>query len=309
MSALLDVILPVFIVIGAGYVAIWKGLFNDIAADGLMKFAQSFAVPALLFKAISTLDLSQEFDGALLLSFYTGAISGFLAGLLGARFLFKRDWEDSVAIGFVGLFSNSLLLGLPITERAYGVEALKGNYAIISIHSPLCYCIGITAMEVVRNRGASVAQIAPKVLKGMFSNGLIIGITLGLIVNLTHLPIPGVVTAAVEMLSRAALPAALFGLGCILYRYRPEGDMKAIMFIVAVSLLLHPSVTWIMGRLTDLPQDSFRSAVLTSSMAPGVNAYLFANMYGKAKRVAASAVLIATALSILTIWGWLAIIP
>jgi hypothetical protein len=32
-------------------------------------------------------------------------------------------------------------------------------------------------------------------------------------------------------------------------------------------------------------------------------------MYGVALRVAASSVLIATALSILTVWGWLAILP
>ena len=44
-------------------------------------------------------------------------------------------------------------------------------------------------------------------------------------------------------------------------------------------------------------------------MAPGVNAYLFADMYGVAMRVAASTVLIATALSIFTIWGWLQILP
>ena len=52
-----------------------------------------------------------------------------------------------------------------------------------------------------------------------------------------------------------------------------------------------------------------RSAVVTASMAPGVNAYLFANLYGAAVRSAASGVLIATALSILTIWGWLAALP
>jgi len=40
-------------------------------------------------------------------------------------------------------------------------------------------------------------------------------------------------------------------------------------------------------------------------MAPGFNAYIFANMYGRAKRVAASSVLIATGLSIFTVWFWL----
>ena len=49
--------------------------------------------------------------------------------------------------------------------------------------------------------------------------------------------------------------------------------------------------------------------VVTSSLSPGVNAYLFANMYGVAKRVAASSVLIATGLSILSIWFWLSVLP
>ena len=46
-------------------------------------------------------------------------------------------------------------------------------------------------------------------------------------------------------------------------------------------------------------------ATMTAGMAPGVNAYLFANMYGRAKRVAASTVLIATLLCVFTAWGWM----
>ena len=44
-------------------------------------------------------------------------------------------------------------------------------------------------------------------------------------------------------------------------------------------------------------------------MAPGVNAYMFAHMYGVGKRVNASAVLVATAVSIFTAWGWLHLLP
>jgi predicted permease len=44
-------------------------------------------------------------------------------------------------------------------------------------------------------------------------------------------------------------------------------------------------------------------------MAPGFNAYIFANMYGRARRVAASSVLIATAISILSVWFWLGALP
>src|SRR6056297_3480300 len=133
MAALIEVILPVFLVIGFGYTAVWRGWLSDAAVDGLMAFGQGFAIPCLLFRAISTLDLSQSFNLPLLAAFYIGATAGFFAGLLGARLLFGRSWEDAVAIGFCGLFSNSLLLGLSITEKAYGADALEANYAIIAI--------------------------------------------------------------------------------------------------------------------------------------------------------------------------------
>ncbi|WP_322894292.1 MULTISPECIES: AEC family transporter [unclassified Yoonia] len=309
MAALLDVILPVFIVIGFGYLAVWRGFFSDAGVKGLMKFTQNFALPCLLFRAISTLDLQQSFDLVLLGSFYAGAFGGFLAGLLGARYIFKRDWEDSVAIGFCCLFSNSLLLGLPITERAYGVSALEANYAIIAIHTPFCYCVGITAMEIARNRGAAMMTLPGKVVRAMSHNALIIGIALGFVVNVAGLAMPIMVTDALDLMVRAALPAALFGLGGVLYRYRPEGDMRTIMYVVAVSLLLHPAIVWGLAQAGGLSVAGTRSAILTAAMAPGVNAFLFANMYGRAKRVAASSVLMATGLSILTVWGWLAVLP
>jgi malonate transporter len=44
-------------------------------------------------------------------------------------------------------------------------------------------------------------------------------------------------------------------------------------------------------------------------MAPGVNVYIFASMYGRAQRVAASSVLMATALSVITAWFWLTVLP
>lgn len=309
MQALLDVILPVFLVVGFGYAAVWRGVFSDGAVEGLIKFTQNFAIPMLLFRAISTLDLKQNFDLALLGAFYAGATLGFLAGLLGARYLFNRPWEDSVAIGFCALYSNSLLLGLPITERAYGVDALQPNYAIIAIHAPFAYGLGLTTMEIVRARGSGVLAAGKSIFRSMFRNALVIGIVLGFVVNITALPLPGVLTDALDMMIRTALPAALFGLGGVLYRYRPEGDMATIAFVCAVSLVLHPAVVWVLGTVNGLSTGQFRSAVLTAAMAPGVNAYVFANMYGVAKRVAASSVLIGTALSIVTIWIWLAILP
>lgn len=309
MGDILTIVLPVFIVLAFGYIAVWRGFFEETHVDGLMRFTQNFAIPCLLFRAISTLDLEQNFDLPLLLSFYSGVVASFGLGMIGARYVFGRPWEDCIAIAFCCLFSNTLLLGLPITERAFGPDALLGNYAIIAFHAPFGYMLGITAMELARAQGTPIRHLPAKVVRAMFSNALVLGVGFGFVVNLGGFPLPVVFTDALDLMVRAALPAALFGLGGVLYRYRPEGDMRTILFVCAISLGLHPLIVWTIGQSVDLSTDALRSAVITASVAPGINAYVFANMYGVAKRVAASAVLIGTILSIVTTSAWIALLP
>lgn len=309
MQALLDVILPVFLIIGAGYGAVWRGWFKEDWVEGLLRFTQNYAIPCMLFLGIKNLDLTQDLGGAMLFSFYAGALSGFCAGLFGARFLFGRSWEESVAIGFVGLFSNSVMLGLPITERAWGADALSANFSIIAFHAAFCYGVGITVMETLKSAGQGFWRGVRRVCLSMAKNPLVIAVTLGLLANLSGLELPAFVQDAAEMMTRAALPGALFGLGGTLYFYRPEGDIRVILYIVAVSLILHPAITWSFGTLLEVPEQPFRSAVITAAMAPGINAYIFATSYGVARRVAASAVLIGTGLTLFTAWLWLAILP
>lgn len=308
MQALLDVIVPVFVVIGFGYLAVWRGFFSNSNVEGLMKFTQNFAIPCLLFNAIAEIDLQSTFQVDLLAAFYSGAFISFLAGVLGGRYIFAREWEDCVAIGFCCLFSNSLLLGLAITERAYGPEVLATNFVIVALHAPFCYGVGIFAMEIARNRSQKPNIIFKNVATAMFRNALVLGIIAGFVFNFYNLTLPKPMDDAVDMIVLVALPTALFGMGGVLYQYRPAGDVGPIIMVVIISLLIHPSLVWMFGRAVALDQNAFRSAVVTSAMAPGINGFVFANMYGHGRRVAASVVLICTAASILTVWGWLALL-
>ena len=310
MGNLIQVILPVFLVIGFGYAAAFKGLFNEVAVDGLMRFATHFAIPCLLFLAISNIDLASDFNAPLLASFYIGAFSAYGLGYLGARHMFSRSTQDSIAIGFCALFSNTVLLGLPIVERAFGPDALAGAYAIVSVHALIIYGFGVTMMEIARARKSGTGKkLVTRISSAMSTNPILIGILLGFLVNIAHIRLPDTLLAAIGTMSSAALPAALFALGGVLMRYRPEGDRNTIAWVTSVSLLAHPAITFSLAKwVFMLDQPQFRAAVLTAAMAPGINAYLFANMYGTAKRVAASTVLVATALSVVSISVWLAIL-
>jgi len=308
IQILAEVILPVFLVVGVGYGATRAGIFTPTDINGIMKLTQTVAIPCLLFRAISTLDLSTSFNPFLLFSYFSAAALCFAIGLIGARLIFRRSWEDSVVIGFCCLFSNMVLLGLPITERAYGTDSLSSYYAIVSLHSPFCFLLGVTAMEIVRNRGKGGMTMIGSTMVSLLKNPLVMSIGLGFIFNFVNVSLPGAIDDAMALIALAGLPAALFTLGGVLVQYRPEGDLNVIAFVVAISLLGLPALVWVFGTALSLPAETFRIAVLNGSMAPGFNAYLFANMYGHAKRVAATSVLLATCLSLFTVWFWLSLL-
>jgi predicted permease len=73
--------------------------------------------------------------------------------------------------------------------------------------------------------------------------------------------------------------------------------------------VLHPAIVYALAAgVFALPTEFVRSAVVTAAMAPGVNAYVFASLYSRGQAQAASAVLLGTALSVLTVSAWLALL-
>ncbi|MBM3526433.1 MAG: AEC family transporter, partial [Alphaproteobacteria bacterium] len=183
MIALIQVIAPVFLLIGAGFVIAKVGVLAPEAIDALLRFAQVIAIPVLLFNAMSTLDPAQSFDPRMLASFFAGAILSFAICLAGARYLFGRPIEESVAIGFCGMFSNTVILALAVGERAYGAAALPSIFAIIALHALVGYLVGITTMEAVRSRGLGFAQAARRIARSMFGNVFVLSIGSGLVLN------------------------------------------------------------------------------------------------------------------------------
>ena len=243
LNEILNIVAPVFLVVGAGYLAVRVGLVSAELVDHLMKFAITFAIPCLLFRATSTIDLGAAFDWRILVAYYSASIAGFVLTYFIARKLFKRRPGEAVAIGFAALFSNLVLLGLPITERAWGADTMAPNFALVSVNAPICYLIGITAMEILRADGRNAAQTTGVVLNAMFRNSMMIGIGLGFIVNLAGISLPGALIGAVDLLARASLPVALFALGGVLTRYTLTKSLGEASAVALVSLILQPALT------------------------------------------------------------------
>ena len=302
-------VLPVFLVIAIGYASARTGYLSPTIADPLNAFTVKLAVPVLLFRALYRLDLSTAFHPPLLLSFYIGAFTSFAIGILLARLVWKRRPGEAVAVGFCALFSNLVLLSVPIIQRAFGEEALTPVFGVIALHAPTLYIVGSIVMELSRRDGRPIRETLRSAFGSIVTNTLMIGIVTGAIFNLAGIHLPEPVMAAVDMLSAAAIPAALVGIGASLTRYQMKSELSESLAVSALSLGLHPTITFVLAHwVFGLAPEYVRVAVILAAMPSGMNVYIFAAMYDRAVALAASVVLVATTLSIATITIWLFIL-
>ena len=309
MLNIIEILLPVVCLTGTGYVLVRRSFINANHVDGMMRYAQSVAIPCLLFVAISGIDISTVFQPELLTSYYAASSVIFVLGTLGAWLVFRRSGEDSIAIGFSTLFSNSVLLGLPMLERAYGPDSLGAGFVIVSLHAPFCYLIGIVSMELVRASGQRLTRVFLAAAKTMFSNVLTVAIVLGFVVNLADISLPAFVTGTTEMFAASALPVALFSLGGVLVRFHLKESLKETAMICFLKLLVHPGIAYVLAtHVFELEAAFTKAVVVLAAMAPGVNGYVFATMYDRARNTAASAVLAGTGLSVLSVSMWLVVL-
>lgn len=306
MHSVLFTILPVFIVLAVGYVSVKSGYISDQIADHLSAYTVRIAVPFLLFRAMLTLDFSQAFHLPMLAGFYLGGFSVFFIAIFLARTFYSRRPGEAVAVGFCALFSNTVLLGIPVMQRAYGEEAMMPVYGIIALHAGTMYTLGMLSMELARADGRSLGKTLVTATKSILANPLMIAVIAGLLLNFLGITLPEVLAVPVSMIAASAIPAALVGLGAALTRYTIKAELSESLMVAALSLIIHPLITFMLTHVVfALPIEWVRAAVVVAAMPPGANVYIFAAMYERAVRLSASVIVIATSMSVFTISAWI----
>lgn len=309
MLAILTVIAPIFALMGFGYMAVRFRLFPADGIKGLIAFVNNFATPCLLFHSLLTSDFRSAFNIAIIGPFYLGALLCFVLGIVIALKGFRNRPGEAVSVGFSGMFTNTVLVGLPIMSRAYGVDALPVVLSIIGLHGAILLTTGMITIELMRRDGASLGKTLLVAGKRVGSNPLIWGIAAGMIGYFSGLTLIEPADAFFSMMSQAVVPAALFGIGGALNEFKLSDNWKQALVAAIIKLTVHPAIAYIlMIWVLHVPMDIARYGILLAAMPSGVNVYVFATYYNRGVSVAANTILIATMASAVTISGWLYIL-
>lgn len=306
MFSILNVIIPVFMIMGLGYSAVRFKLYPSEGVRGLVYFVNNFATPCLLFHALLVADFSTTFNFSVIVPFYTGGVVCFIIGTLIAIHVFKAKPGEGVSSGFSATFTNTVLLGIPILQRAYGDAAMPTVFSIVALHAGIFITMGMLTMELVRRDGAPLHRALGVALKRIVQNPLLWAVVLGAAVNLMQVRLSEPFEAFFMLMAAAVTPAALFGLGGALNEYRLADNWLQALVMSLLKLLLQPLVAWIiMVPILRIDHELARYGVLLAAMPSGINVYVFASYYNRGVNIATNTILISTLLSVLTITAWL----
>ena len=306
MLSTVNVVLPVFGILALGYLAVRFRLYPAEGVRGLVAFVNNFATPCLLFQAMWTSDFGATFNLSIIVPFFIGSVFSFITGIFLAIRVFHEKPGAGVASGFAAMFTNTVLIGIPLLQRAYGADSLPIVFSIIAFHAPLLITGGMLVMELMRRDGAPLHRALGAAAVRVAQNPLLWGVGLGLLGNFSGLQMPEPGMAFFTMMSAAVLPAALFGLGGALNEYRLSENWPQALAMSTLKLVVHPAIAWVlMVPVLKVDPEIARYGVLLAAMPAGINVYVFATYYNRGVNVATNTILITTVGSMLTISGWL----
>lgn len=302
MPVLLNVVAPVFGILGLGFGAARLRILDPAGIRGLVVFVFYFAIPVLLFRSLAEMTLPDAIPWPFLGAFYVGALTVYAAGMALARWGFGRPLADQAIWGMGAGFSNTVLLGIPIVLTGLGPEAALPLFLIIGFHSAVLMPVTVAILHLDRPDGDGRGGKAATVVREVVRNPIVMGLALGMLANLAGVTLPGVLDGMAELLGGAAVPAALFAMGASLAAYPAGGDTLPALALAGLKLVVHPFLVWVLvGPVLGVDGIWLSTAVVVAAMPTGVNVYLFAARYDAAPSVAARTVLLASAASVVTV--------
>ena len=281
---LIDVIAPVFFVIGIGY---YLGRKNpEINTDFITTFAGNVGTPAMIFYTITTTGVTlsvfiEYFVYALII------IGGF--SIIGILFLIilKKDFISELP---PLILPNTGNMGIPICLFAYGTAGLGVASAIASVIILLHFTLGVLLAK---------KSFSFEIL---IKNMPIYGIIVSVIFLYFEWDVPGYLENTTFLLTYATIFLVLMSLGIALSRLKVVSWTHASI-LGAVRVIIGPLIGF--GLIKFLNLNGFAAGVLLiqSCMPSAVLTYLVGSMYSE-KRVVdsvASVIVTSTVMSFFTI--------
>ena len=240
MLDILSITGVIFVLIGVGYLSVRLGVFSPEEMKPLGKFVVTFALPALVFRAVASRPVGEIANAGYLGAYLAGSLSIFALGYLWSRRLSDETPAASTFRAMGMTCSNSGFVGYPVLLMALpeiASTALAMNMIVENL-------VMIPLVLVMAERSAGSSQkgdrIAAEIAFRVARNPIVVALALGMAVSIFALPLPRLIAQPIDVLAHASAALSLVVIGGTLAALPLTSLNGSVIPVVAGKLLLHP---------------------------------------------------------------------
>lgn len=313
---ILYAIVPIIVVMLAGFISGKKGVFSGADAKKFNKVVLDFALPAALFVSIvqsSRADLGKYVN--LTIVSLLGIMGCFMLVYFIFKYCFKKNTGADAAVS--ALISGSPTIGFlgfavlePIFDSTVGLPAVALVVAIVGIVvNAVGIPVGLSLMNASlekQNPGSTKKQSAWKPVINALKQPVAWAPILAVVWVLVGIPWPKELSPSFDLIAKANASLAVFSAGITLSAIKFSINWQVILGSI-MKMLVMPAIILILGLLFQMQPDNLKMLVVAAALPPAFSGIIIADEYDTYVATGTSSLTLSVILFVgfCPLWIWL----
>ena len=301
----LNATVPVFAMIILGMLFKKIGIIDDVFASRMNKFVFLIPLPVLLFKDLATLDFNTIWDTKFVLfCFFITILCILIVTLLSFLLKNKQNQGEFIQASYR---SSAALLGIALIQNVYGKATMAPLMIIGSV--PLYNIMaGVVLSFFSPERKGLSKEVWLKTIKGILTNPILIGIVVGILWSLLHLPMPTMLDKTVTSIGNVATPLGLMAMGATFNYKEALGDLKPALCASFIKLFGFCAMFLPLAIYLGFQGEQLIAILVMLGSATTVSCFVMAKNMGHTGILTSTVVMLTTIFSGFSITMWLYIL-
>lgn len=301
----LNATVPVFAMIILGMLFKKIGIIDDVFASRMNKFVFLIPLPVLLFKDLATLDFNTIWDTKFVLfCFFITILCILIVTLLSFLLKNKQNQGEFIQASYR---SSAALLGIALIQNVYGKATMAPLMIIGSVPLYNIMVVVVLSFFSPERKGLS-KEVWLKTIKGILTNPILIGIVVGILWSLLHLPMPTMLDKTVTSIGNVATPLGLMAMGATFNYKEALGDLKPALCASFIKLFGFCAMFLPLAIYLGFQGEQLIAILVMLGSATTVSCFVMAKNMGHTGILTSTVVMLTTIFSGFSITMWLYIL-
>ena len=307
---IINTLAPVFLLIALGAVLKKTNFFSTDFVDGLSRLAYWVGLPCILFYKVATATYDFSTAGRTYLVFLSGMLAALFVSYLVA-------WLMSIPFKTIGTFvqgsfqGNLNFIGFAVilyslaNSNLPNAAYLEGLAAIVLVLAVLSNNAAAVIVLLISQHNFGFRSVIP-IIKGLFTNPLIVASLLGLIYSFFFSTLPTPIYVTFDAIGQVALPAALLAIGATLIESKITANFSRAFAATLIKIMVAPLVGIAVASMLNIGSDEKIIPLILLASPTAVASYILSGRLGGKPELSTAIIVVSTLFSMASLAAILA---